>query len=342
MPKVLKPRTLLEVRNLHVEFNSEHGNIRAVDGIDFALNEGEILGLVGESGCGKSTIAHSILRLIAPEDGNITHGEIFFNSQDLLKLSQKEIRKIRGNGISMIFQEPNTSLNPIMSIGQQITETIELHMNLGGKKASDHAIEMLAQVGIPDPKPSMNLYPHQLSGGMQQRVMIAIAMACSPQLLIADEPTTALDVTIQAQILDLMQNLVRNFKTSLILITHDLGVIARYADKVAVMYAGKIIEIGSTEEVFLKSLHPYTLGLINSIPRLDTTQKDLLTPIDGSPPNLIEISKGCRFSDRCKFTYGKCYTHEPLMNKIEILSGAHQASCWRSEELGNLSPVSKK
>tara|TARA_B100000686_G_scaffold352918_1_gene456515 strand:- start:1650 stop:2678 length:1029 start_codon:yes stop_codon:yes gene_type:complete len=342
MPKISDSRTLLEVTNLHVEFNTENGKVRAVDGINFTLNEGEILGIVGESGCGKSTTAHSILNLIAPEDGKITNGEIIFNSQNLLQLSQKEIRKIRGNGISMIFQEPNTSLNPVISIGQQISETIELHLNLTKSQARNHAIKMLEQVGIPDAKSSMNLYPHQLSGGMQQRVMIAIAMSCSPQLLIADEPTTALDVTIQAQILDLMQDLVTNFHTSLILITHDLGVIARYTHKVAVMYAGKIIEIGSTEDVFLKSIHPYTLGLINSIPRLDTTQKELLTPIDGYPPDLIEISKGCRFSNRCKFAYEKCYTDEPLMKKKVDSDGFHQASCWRSEELEILSSVSKK
>lgn len=342
MPRIIKPKVLLEVRNLQVEFNSEQGKIHALDGIDFTLNEGEVLGLVGESGCGKSTTAHSILRLIPAEDGRITNGEIIFNDSDLLKLSRNEIRKIRGNGISMIFQEPSTSLNPVISIGNQITETIRLHTSLGKNQASEHAITMLEQVGIADPKSSMNLYPHQLSGGMQQRVMIAIAMACSPQLLIADEPTTSLDVTIQAQILDLMQNLVRNFNTSLILITHDLGVIARYTDKVAVMYAGKIIEIGSTEEVFLKSLHPYTLGLINSIPRLDTTQKDLLKPIDGSPPSMLEIPKGCRFSDRCEFTYEKCYTQEPPMNTTNINSAAHQASCWRSKELGKLSSISKK
>ena len=342
MPKISDPRTLLEVTNLHVEFNTENGKVRAVDGINFTLNEGEILGIVGESGCGKSTTAHSILNLIAPQDGKITNGEIIFNSQNLLQLSEKEIRKIRGNGISMILQEPNTSLNPVISIGQQISETIKLHLNLAKSQARNHAIKMLEQVGIPDAKSSMNLYPHQLSGGMQQRVMIAIAMSCSPQLLIADEPTTALDVTIQAQILDLMQDLVTNFHTSLILITHDLGVIARYTHKVAVMYAGKIIEIGSTEDVFLKSIHPYTLGLINSIPRLDTTQKELLTPIDGYPPDLIEISKGCRFSNRCKFAYEKCYTDEPLMKKKVDSDGFHQASCWRSEELEILSSVSKK
>ena len=333
---------ILQVKNLKTYFHTDNGIAHAVDDVSFNLNAGETLGIVGESGCGKSVPSLSIMKLIDQPPGYFAGGEILFKNQNILDMQNHELRQIRGNKISMIFQEPNTSLNPVISIGQQISETIELHLNLAKSQARNHAIKMLEQVGIPDAKSSMDLYPHQLSGGMQQRVMIAIAMSCSPQLLIADEPTTALDVTIQAQILDLMQDLVTNFHTSLILITHDLGVIARYTHKVAVMYAGKIIEIGSTEDVFLKSIHPYTLGLINSIPRLDTTQKELLTPIDGYPPDLIEISKGCRFSNRCKFAYEKCYTDEPLMEKKVDSDGFHQASCWRSEELEILSSVSKK
>ena len=265
--------TLMKVSGLATQFFTEDGIVKAVDGIEYDLEEGETLGLVGESGCGKSVSALSVLRLIPNPPGRIVGGEVMFEGQDLLKLSEEDMRHIRGNRISMVFQEPMTSLNPILTIGRQITEPLELHMGMTTQQAEDRAIELLGLVGIPDAAARINDYPHQFSGGMRQRVMIAMALSCSPKLLIADEPTTALDVTIQAQVLELMQRAAKEVGASLIVITHNLGVVARYADRVNVMYAGKIIERGTAEEIYKNPKHPYTVGLLQSVPRLDEPEE---------------------------------------------------------------------
>jgi len=275
--------TLLSVKGLVTQFFTEDGIVKAVDGVDYDLEEGETLGLVGESGCGKSVSALSILRLIPNPPGRVVAGEVIFEGQDLLKLTEDEMRHIRGNRISMVFQEPMTSLNPILTIGRQITEPLELHMGLTPNQATDRAAELLTLVGIPDAAARIGDYPHQFSGGMRQRVMIAMALSCNPKLLIADEPTTALDVTIQAQVLELMQKAAKEVGASLIVITHNLGVVARYADRVNVMYAGKIIERGTAMDIYKRPKHPYTLGLLQSVPRLDESKREKLNPIEGMP-----------------------------------------------------------
>ena len=290
-------KPLLEVRGLRTSFFTRDGVVRAVDGIDFHVDRGEIMGLVGESGCGKSVTSLSIMRLVA-NPGKIEAGEVIFDGTDLLKVSTEEMRKIRGDRISMVFQQPTSSLNPVMEAGDQIEEVLKIHRNMKGKVAQARALELLRMVGIPDPERRLKSFPHELSGGMAQRIMIAMALACEPELLIADEPTTALDVTIQAQILDLMRNLRDETGTAIVLITHDLGVVAEMCDRVAVMYAGEIVEHTDVTTLFRDPLHPYTRGLIGSIPVVGQV-RDELAVIPGNVPNLIDLPKGCRFAPRC-------------------------------------------
>jgi len=324
---------LLEVKDLRTHFYTEEGVVKAVDGVSYYLDEGETLGLVGESGCGKSVSALSILKLIPQPPGKIVSGEILFDGKDLLKLDEEEIRHIRGNRIAMIFQEPMTSLNPVLTIGRQLTEALELHLKLEKTAANKRAAELLEMVGIPDAAARLSDYPHQFSGGMRQRVMIAMALACNPKLLLADEPTTALDVTIQAQILEVLARLSRELGTAVIIITHNLGVVARYANRVNVMYAGKVIETASAAELYANPRHPYTLGLLKSVPRLDQSRKERLDPIQGSPPDLARKGPGCSFYPRCKFRIDKCLAEEPPLASV---AEAHLAACWRSAELHDL------
>ncbi|MGI8871003.1 MAG: ABC transporter ATP-binding protein [Candidatus Limnocylindria bacterium] len=318
---------LLDVRGLRTSFTTRDGVVRAVDGIDFHVNRGEILGLVGESGCGKSVTSLSILRLIAPP-GRIEAGELIFDGRDLLKLSSRQMRELRGNRISMIFQQPTSSLNPVFSVGRQLEEVLELHRNMKRRAARDRAAELMRMVGIPDPVRRLDAFPHALSGGMAQRVMIAMALACEPELLIADEPTTALDVTIQAQILDLMRSLQRETGTAIVLITHDLGVVAEMADRVAVMYAGEIVEQADVRELFTDPRHPYTRGLIGSVPTLGEVKEQLAT-IPGSVPNLIELPAGCRFAPRCTTRVEQhVEPAERLHPLLREVAPGHEVRCW--------------
>lgn len=312
-----KEASLLRVKDLTVEFRTEEGVVRALDGVSFTIKKGETLGLVGESGCGKSVTALSIMQLIAKPAGRITNGQIWFDDVNLLELNEEKIRRLRGNRISMIFQEPMTSLNPVFTIGEQIIEAVRLHQGLNKKDALDKSIEMLKLVGIPAPEERVFNFPHQLSGGMRQRVMIAMALSCKPDLLIADEPTTALDVTIQAQILELMKQLQQELGMGIILITHDLGVVAETCDRVSVMYAGQIIEEASVQDIFASPRHPYTFGLLNSVPgygaedcSLGPDGKPRLKTIPGMVPNLLELQGGCRFYDRCYKAEPRCREHE--------------------------------
>jgi oligopeptide/dipeptide ABC transporter ATP-binding protein len=306
---------LVEVRNLRTHFFTEDGVVPAVDGVSLYINRGETLGVVGESGCGKSVTSLSIMRLIPNPPGKIVEGEIIFEGEDLLKKTEPAMRKIRGNDISMIFQEPMTSLNPVYTIGDQIAEAIELHQGLSHKEAIDKAIEMLRLVGIPVPERRVHEYPHQLSGGMRQRVMIAMALSCNPKLLVADEPTTALDVTIQAQILELMKKLKKELGMAIMLITHDLGVVAEMAERVVVMYGGKVVEEADVVSIFTHPLHPYTEGLLRSIPRLDT-QLGKLHVIEGVVPNPLHLPVGCRFNPRCPYVIDKCKETQPPLEEI--------------------------
>mgnify|MGYP001596620465 CR=1 FL=1 len=293
--------TLLEIKDLHTRFYTQGRVIRAVDGVSYSIDEGETLAVVGESGCGKSVTALSVMGLIPWPPGKITQGEVRYRGRNLLGLDAEAVRQIRGKEISMVFQEPMTSLNPVLTIERQLTETVEAHLDITHEEARQRTIEVLQQVGIPDPERRLNQYPHQFSGGMRQRVMIAMALICNPNLILADEPTTALDVTIQAQILALMKELSRRYGAAMILITHNLGVVARYADRVNVMYAGRIIEQGTAREIYGNPKHPYTLGLLNSVPRLDEDVKRKLEPIEGQPPDLGADQPGCRFLPRCRF-----------------------------------------
>ena len=326
---------LLEVRGLKTYFYTEDGVVPAVDGVDFALNKGETLGIVGESGCGKSVTSLSIMRLIPDPPGKIVDGEIIFEGSNLLKKAEAEMRNIRGNDISMIFQEPMTSLNPVFTIGDQIMEAIILHQRLSKADARKRAIEMLRLVGIPSPERRVDEYPHQLSGGMRQRVMIAMALSCNPKLLIADEPTTALDVTIQAQILDLMRKLRDEFGTAIMLITHDLGVVAELAERVVVMYAGKIVEQADVKPLFGNPLHPYTVGLLGSIPKL-TEQQERLQVIEGVVPHPAFMPKGCRFHPRCKEAREICKVEEPELMEQEP---GHLVACWKYTEFRRLKEI---
>lgn len=317
---------MLEVKNLQTEFRTEEGSFLAVDDISFTVKSGSVLGIVGESGCGKSVTSLSIMRLIQ-SPGRIIGGEIKFNGKDLLKASESEMRDIRGNEIAMIFQEPMTSLNPVFTIGNQIEETIRIHQrNLSNEQIKEQALKMLKLVNIPSPEKRYDEYPHQLSGGMRQRVMIAMALSCNPKLLIADEPTTALDVTIQAQILDLMRNLQSEFKASMILITHDLGVVAEMCNEVVVMYAGKIVESGTVEDIFYRPKHPYTRGLLDSIPHFESGHKlEKLRTIPGLVPSLMNLPKGCRFYDRCKKRRDNCTSAMPPLIQM---TETQKAACY--------------
>ena len=319
---------LLEVDGLQTSFHTRDGVVRAVTGIDFHVDRGEILGLVGESGCGKSVTSLSIMRLIAPP-GRIEAGSVRFGGQDLLRLPEKEMRRLRGNRISMIFQQPTSSLNPVFNVGRQIGEVLELHRNMKRGAARQRAAELMRLVGIPDPMRRLDAYPHALSGGMAQRVMIAMALACEPELLIADEPTTALDVTIQAQILDLMRALQQETGTAIILITHDLGVVAEMADRVAVMYAGEIVEQSDVRTLFRDPKHPYTRGLIGSVPTLGQVREELFT-IPGSVPNLVDLPPACRFAPRCVERVEKQVPHaEELHPELLPTTAGHHVRCWQ-------------
>ena len=317
---------LLDVQGLKTYFKTKAGRVRAVDGVSFAVKTGEKVAIVGESGCGKSVTALSIMRLVAQPPGEYADGSVLFEDKDLLDLPESAMRKIRGGQIGMIFQDPMTCLNPTMTVGKQIMEGLRIHLKLSEGEAHKRAISLLEQVGIPAAAERANSFPHQFSGGMRQRVMIAMSLACNPKLLIADEPTTALDVTVQAQILELISAICNEFGTSLILITHDLGVVAGMADRVIVMYAGKVVEEGPTEELFANPRHPYTLGLLASVPRLDEKRQSELKTIEGAPPDLLQPPTGCPFMPRCFYARSICRTMPPL----DPLPGnaAHHKACW--------------
>jgi oligopeptide transport system ATP-binding protein len=316
---------LLQVQNLEVQFKTQDGVVKAVNDVSFQVDRGETLGIVGESGSGKSVTAMSLMRLIPNPPGKIAGGKVIFDGENLLDYSDDEMRHIRGNRIAMIFQDPMTSLNPVLTIGRQITESLELHLKLTQKEARNRAVELLKMVGIPSAERRLDDYPHQFSGGMRQRVMIAMGLSCNPELLIADEPTTALDVTIQAQILELIKRLQHELGTAVIIITHDLGVVAGMADRVQVMYAGRIVEEGPTTEIFAQPRMPYTIGLLRSIPRLDEEQGRKLNPIRGLPPDLINLPQICPFSPRCDyFVAGKCDAMTPPLRQV---GPDHKAAC---------------
>jgi oligopeptide transport system ATP-binding protein len=323
-------RPLLDVKGLKTQFFTQDGVVKAVDDVSFYVMPGETLGVVGESGCGKSMTGLSIMRLIPNPPGKIVAGEIVFEGDDILQMSDNEVRKIRGHHIAMIFQDPMTSLNPVLTINRQISEALQLHLGMSKDQARARAIELLRMVGIPNAEERIDQYPHQFSGGMRQRVMIAMALSCNPKLIIADEPTTALDVTIQAQILDLMRVLQQERDTGVILITHSMGVVAGMADRIMVMYAGHIVETASTEEIFANPRHPYTVGLLKSIPRLDAERKEKLEPIRGLPPDLIDLPDMCPFVPRCNYAREKCEQKNPPL--LQVAEG-HQAACWFWEEV---------
>ncbi|MBC7263301.1 MAG: ABC transporter ATP-binding protein [Chloroflexi bacterium] len=316
---------LLKVRGLKTQFFTQDGVVNAVNGISYDLMEGETLGIVGESGCGKSVSVLSIMRLIPQPPGRIVGGEAIFQGRDLLRVDEEEIRSVRGNKISMIFQDPMTSLNPVLTINQQVSEALELHLGMTKAQARKRTIELLEMVRIPDAASRIDDYPHQFSGGMRQRVMIAMALSCNPQLLIADEPTTALDVTIQAQILDLVRRLKEEIGMAVIWITHDLGVVAGLADRVIVMYAGYIVEMADVKDMYSDPRHPYTLGLLSSIPRLDAERKSKLKPIEGLPPDLIDPPPGCPFAPRCEWVIDRCLEENPT---LEPVGRRHYIACW--------------
>jgi len=319
---------LLEIEGLKTQFFTSAGTVRAVDGVDYNVEAGETVAVVGESGCGKSVTALSIMRLVADPPGKIVEGEIRFNGTDLISLDEEEMRKIRGRDIGMVFQEPMTSLNPVLSVGRQLTETLETHFGMSREDADKRAVELLGLVGIAEPERRLAQYPHHFSGGMRQRVMIAMALACDPKLIIADEPTTALDVTIQAQILELMKNLTREMGVAMIIITHNLGVVARYADRVNVMYAGKIVESGSAKEIYHNPRHPYTLALLKSVPRLDLPRGAKLDPVDGQPPDLARLDDGCPFRPRCRFAQDGCANAVPPLAEVRE---KHWSACFEQD-----------
>ncbi len=321
---------LLDVKNLKTQFFTQDGVVKAVDDVSFHIMPGETLGVVGESGCGKSITAMSIMRLIPSPPGKIVGGQILFDGEDVMKMSDEEVRSIRGNKIAMIFQDPMTSLNPVLTINRQISESLELHLGMSKSQSRARSIELLKMVGIPNAEERVDQYPHQFSGGMRQRVMIAMALSCNPSLLIADEPTTALDVTIQAQILDLMRNLQQEHNTALMMITHDLGVVAGMTDRIQVMYAGHVVETAPTEELFANPRHPYTVGLLNSIPRLDAVAKAKLEPIRGLPPDLIDLPDMCPFLPRCDYAREKCEQQNPPLLEV---NDVHRSACWFWDEV---------
>lgn len=316
---------LLTIENLVVEFNTPAGVIQAVNGISYSVAEGEIVAIVGESGSGKSVSARAVLGLVPDPPGKIVSGSIWFDGVDLLGLDDQSIRDLRGKDISMVFQEPMTSLNPVLSIGRQLTEAMQLHLGLSPSAVDSRAVELLKMVGISDPEDRLTQYPHQLSGGMRQRVMIAMALSCKPKLILADEPTTALDVTIQAQVLSLMQKLCLDMGVALVIITHNLGIVARYAKHVNVMYAGRIVESGPASTLYNNPSHPYTVGLLNSVPRLDQERGKLIEPIPGSPPDLAALGSGCAFAPRCRFATDRCHNESPV---LESVGDNHQSACW--------------
>ena len=320
-----KPEVLLSVEGLTTYFFTEDGVVRSVDGVTFDVRKGEVLGLVGESGSGKSVTALSLLRLIPTPPGRIVDGHVTFNGRDLLALSEDDMRKLRGNEIAMIFQEPMTSLNPVLTVGRQVAEPLEVHEGMTTSAAMKQAVELLAQVNIAEPELRALAFPHEFSGGMRQRAMIAMGMGCDPLLMIADEPTTALDVTVQTQLLDLLQNLTRDTGMSLILITHNLGVVARYADRVNVMYAGRIVEKGPADAIYDAPRHPYTIGLMASVPQLDQDLKRKLVPIEGQPPDLANLPTGCAFHPRCPHATDQCRVETP---QLEVVGEDHEVACW--------------
>jgi oligopeptide/dipeptide ABC transporter ATP-binding protein len=322
---------LLRIQDLRTQFSTSSGIVKAVDGVTYDVEEGETVAVVGESGCGKSVTALSIMRLVAEPAGKIVGGQIMFQDQNLLDLDIEDMRNIRGRDIAMVFQEPMTSLNPVLTIGMQLTETLLQHLDITEEAANARAEELLGLVGISDAKRRLAQYPHNLSGGMRQRVMIAMALSCEPKLIIADEPTTALDVTIQAQILELMKDLTRRLGVALIIITHNLGVVARYANRVNVMYAGRIIERGDAKEIYHNPKHPYTLGLLRSVPRLDQPRGERLIPIDGQPPDLTRLDDGCAFRPRCTFATERCAKEKP---PLEDLGDGHLTACWEKDNVG--------
>jgi len=307
---------ILEIKDLRTYFYTNVGEVRAVDGLSYHVNKGEAVGLVGESACGKSVSALSVLRLIPYPPGIIVGGEVIFKGQDLLQASEEEMRHIRGNRIAMIFQEPSTSLNPVLTVKRQISETLELHRGIDKEESAKEAVKLLELVGLPDADKRVEDYPYQFSGGMQQRIMIAMALSCDPELLIADEPTTSVDVTVQAQLLEIMSELRSKLGMALIIITHNLGVVARYVDRVNIMYAGQLMETGPTETIYGEPRHPYTIGLLASVPRLDLPRKRKLSVIDGLPPNLARLPKGCPFSPRCQYAIAKCSEVKPELEKV--------------------------
>lgn len=321
---------ILEVNDLHVSFDTYAGEVQAVRGVTFHLNKAEAIAIVGESGCGKSVTAQAIMKLVPMPPGRYKSGNVIFNGQDVTKFTDKQMEAVRGSEMGMIFQDPMTSLNPTMQIGKQIAEGLMKHQHLSKAQAHERAIEMLKTVGIPNPEKRVNQYPHEFSGGMRQRAMIAIALSCSPKLLIADEPTTALDVTIQAQILDLMKELKNKLDTSIILITHDLGVVADMAERIIVMYAGKVVESGTVNDIFYDPKHPYTWGLLKSVPRLDAENKEELIPIIGTPPDLFSPPVGCAFAARCAYSMEICYEQQP---EETTCGDGHCVSCWLQHPL---------
>jgi oligopeptide/dipeptide ABC transporter ATP-binding protein len=310
--------------------------IRAVDGVSWDVRKGETVALVGESGCGKSVSALSVMRLVSAPAGRIVAGEILFRGRNLLALSEEEMRRVRGREIGMIFQEPMTSLNPVLTIGRQLTETVETHLAMTSAQSQARAVELLSLVGIPEGMRRLRQFPHQFSGGMRQRIMIAMALACDPALVLADEPTTALDVTIQAQILELMKSLSRRLGAAIMMITHNLGVVARYADRVNVMYAGKIVERGTAREIYANPRHPYTLGLLRSVPRLDEPRRAKLQPIPGQPPDLSRLPAGCSFAPRCAYAIDRCRVEEPGLDPV---AADHLSACWLANELDTRTQV---
>ncbi|MDI6694189.1 MAG: ABC transporter ATP-binding protein [Anaerolineales bacterium] len=317
-------KPILQVENLETKFKTPEGMVYAVNGVSFNLLEGESLGVVGESGCGKSVTMLSLLQLIPSPPGEIANGRAFFHNRDLLSMKPDEIRDVRGAQIGMIFQDPMTSLNPVLTIGKQVSEPLMLHLKMSKSEALDRVVELLRMVGIPEPEKRLTQYPHQFSGGMRQRVMIAMALACNPQILIADEPTTALDVTIQAQIIDLVKRLRSELGMSVIWITHDLGVVAGLAERVIVMYAGYIVEEAQIKELYHNPMHPYTIGLLNSLPRLDSSDRRRLADIPGLPPVLVEKPKGCPFAPRCTYVFDRCKENPPLLD----VGVKHRVACW--------------
>jgi oligopeptide transport system ATP-binding protein len=325
MATAAKSEIVLEIKNLCTYFYTQEGELKAVDGLSYNVNKGESVGLVGESACGKSVSALSIMRLIPYPPGIIVGGEILFQGKDLMKATESEMRHIRGNRIAMVFQEPTTSLNPVLTVRRQISEALELHRGMDKNESLTETIRLLKLVGIPDSDKRANDYPFQFSGGMQQRIMIAMALSCNPALLICDEPTTSLDVTVQAQLLEIIDDLRARFGTSVITITHNLGIVARYVDRVNVMYAGKMVETAPTEDLYANPCHPYTIGLLSSVPRLDVSKKKSLRMIKGLPPNLAHLPGGCSFHPRCDYAMPKCKVEYPPLEKV---GNNHYRACW--------------